>query len=71
MRKTDVFTRRGDRFNRMRRRDLAHVGAVEYVWEPGVNRSELRNAGARLLRAPGWKPVSRSQAELARGQAWG
>ena len=42
-----------------------------YVWEPGGNRIELCNAGARLVLAPDWKPVSWSQAERAKGQAWG
>jgi catechol 2,3-dioxygenase len=42
-----------------------------YVWEPGGNRIEICSAGARLLLAPDWKPISWSQAERARGQAWG
>ncbi len=42
-----------------------------YVWEPGGNRIEICNAGARLLLAPDWKPISWSQAERAKGQAWG
>jgi catechol 2,3-dioxygenase len=42
-----------------------------YVFEPGGNRVELCNAGARLLLAPDWEPISWSQAERARGQAWG
>lgn len=42
-----------------------------YVWEPGGNRIELCNAGARLVMAPDWKPVSWTAAERAKGQAWG
>ncbi len=42
-----------------------------YVFEPGGNRIELCNAGARLLLAPDWRPVSWSLEERARGQAWG
>jgi catechol 2,3-dioxygenase len=42
-----------------------------YVWEPGGNRIELCNAGARLVLAPDWRPVSWSSAERAKGQAWG
>jgi catechol 2,3-dioxygenase len=42
-----------------------------YVWEPGGNRIELCNAGARLVYAPDWKPVSWTAAERAKGQAWG
>jgi catechol 2,3-dioxygenase len=42
-----------------------------YVWEPGGNRIELCNAGARLILAPDWKTISWSKAERAKGQAWG
>jgi catechol 2,3-dioxygenase len=42
-----------------------------YVWEPGGNRVEIANAGARLMLAPDWKPVVWTQAERAKGQAWG
>jgi catechol 2,3-dioxygenase len=42
-----------------------------YVYEPGGNRIELCNAGARLILAPDWAPVSWTQAERAKGQAWG
>jgi catechol 2,3-dioxygenase len=42
-----------------------------YVWEPGGNRIELCNAGARLVLAPDWRPISWTAAERARGQAWG
>jgi catechol 2,3-dioxygenase len=42
-----------------------------YIWEPGGNRIELCNAGARLVLAPDWKPISWTAAERAKGQAWG
>jgi catechol 2,3-dioxygenase len=42
-----------------------------YVWEPGGNRIELCNAGARLVLAPDWAPISWTAAERAKGQAWG
>jgi catechol 2,3-dioxygenase len=42
-----------------------------YVWEPGGNRIELCNAGARLVLAPDWPLVTWTEAERARGQAWG
>jgi catechol 2,3-dioxygenase len=42
-----------------------------YVWEPGGNRIELCNAGARLVLAPDWPPVSWTPEERAKGQAWG
>lgn len=42
-----------------------------YVYEPGGNRFEIANAGARLILAPDWKPIIWSQAERKKGQAWG
>jgi len=42
-----------------------------YVYEPGGNRFEIANAGARLILAPDWKPIVWSQEERKKGQAWG
>ncbi|MEZ5890782.1 MAG: catechol 2,3-dioxygenase [Xanthobacteraceae bacterium] len=42
-----------------------------YVFEPGGNRVEVANAGARLILAPDWKPIVWSEAERKKGQAWG
>lgn len=42
-----------------------------YVYEPAGNRVEVANAGARLILAPDWEPVTWTQAERRRGQAWG
>lgn len=42
-----------------------------YVWEPGGNRIEICNAGARLILAPDWKTISWTREERAKGQAWG
>ncbi|MET1035509.1 MAG: VOC family protein [Arthrobacter sp.] len=42
-----------------------------YVYEPGGNRIEFCNPGARLILAPDWRPIEWSEAERARGQAWG
>jgi len=42
-----------------------------YVWEPGGNRIEICNAGARLILAPDWKTISWNREERAKGQAWG
>ena len=42
-----------------------------YVYEPGGNRFEIANAGARLIFAPDWKPIVWSEAERKKGQAWG
>jgi catechol 2,3-dioxygenase len=42
-----------------------------YVYEPGGNRVEIANAGARLILAPDWKPITWTEAERKKGQAWG
>jgi catechol 2,3 dioxygenase len=42
-----------------------------YVYEPGGNRIELCNPCSRLVFAPDWEPISWTQAERAKGQAWG
>lgn len=42
-----------------------------YVWEPGGNRIELCNAGARLMLSPDWPLVVWTPEERAKGQAWG
>ncbi|GAA4414879.1 catechol 2,3-dioxygenase [Georgenia halophila] len=42
-----------------------------YVWEPGGNRIELAQAGARLLLDPDQPVVEWSEEERKKGQAWG
>jgi catechol 2,3-dioxygenase len=42
-----------------------------YVYEPGGNRVEIANAGARLVLAPDWKPIRWTETERRKGQAWG
>ena len=42
-----------------------------YVYEPGGNRVEVANAGARLILAPDWQPIVWTESERAKGQAWG
>jgi catechol 2,3-dioxygenase len=42
-----------------------------YVYEPGGNRVEVACAGARLVLAPDWKPITWTEAERRKGQAWG
>jgi catechol 2,3-dioxygenase len=42
-----------------------------YVYEPGGNRVEVANAGARLVLAPDWRPITWTEAERKKGQAWG
>jgi catechol 2,3-dioxygenase len=42
-----------------------------YVYEPGGNRVEIANAGARLMLAPDWRPIIWTETERKKGQAWG
>lgn len=42
-----------------------------YLYEPGGNRFEVANAGARLILAPDWPAIVWSEAERKKGQAWG
>ncbi len=42
-----------------------------YVYEPGGNRVEVCNAGARLILAPDWKTIVWTEEERKKGQAWG
>jgi catechol 2,3-dioxygenase len=42
-----------------------------YVYEPGGNRIELCNPVARLIFAPDWRTITWTEAERAKGQAWG
>jgi catechol 2,3-dioxygenase len=42
-----------------------------YVWEPGGNRIEVVNAGARLILDPAWPLITWTEADRAKGQAWG
>jgi len=42
-----------------------------YVYEPGGNRVELCNPGARLILAPDWRTITWTEPERAKGQAWG
>ncbi|MFI6208310.1 catechol 2,3-dioxygenase [Streptomyces sp. NPDC051041] len=42
-----------------------------YVYEPGGNRVELCNPLTRLVLAPDWPLITWTEAERARGQAWG
>jgi catechol 2,3-dioxygenase len=42
-----------------------------YLYEPGGNRIELANPMSRLVFAPDWKTITWTEAERAKGQAWG
>ena len=49
---------------------MTAAGNIEMI-EPGGNRIEFANAEARLLLDPDWPTVEWSEAERAKGQAWG
>ncbi|MDX1416085.1 MAG: catechol 2,3-dioxygenase [Candidatus Promineifilaceae bacterium] len=42
-----------------------------YVYEPGGNRFEICNAGARLILAPDWQTIVWNEEDRKKGQAWG
>ncbi|PTM61394.1 catechol 2,3-dioxygenase [Phreatobacter oligotrophus] len=42
-----------------------------YLEEPGGNRVEVANTGARLMLDPDWEPVIWTETERKKGQAWG
>jgi catechol 2,3-dioxygenase len=42
-----------------------------YLYEPAGNRIELCNPSGRLIFAPDWEPITWTEAERAKGQAWG
>lgn len=42
-----------------------------YVYEPSGNRVEVANAGARLILQPDWEPITWTEMERKKGQAWG
>ena len=71
LRAADVFLEAGIHIETGPHKHAIQQTFFLYVWEPGGNRIELCNAGARLLLAPDWPVVSWTQAERARGQAWG
>ena len=42
-----------------------------YVYEPGGNRVEVANAGARLVLAPDWKPITWTEEERKKAKPGG
>jgi catechol 2,3-dioxygenase len=71
LRAADVFLEAGIHIETGPHKHAIQQTFFLYVWEPGGNRIELCNAGARLLLAPDHKVVTWTQAERAKGQAWG
>jgi len=71
LRSADVFLDAGTHIETGPHKHAIQQTFFLYVWEPGGNRVELCNAGARLLLAPDHEMISWTQAERAKGQAWG
>lgn len=71
LRAADVFLEAGIHIETGPHKHAIQQTFFLYVWEPGGNRIELCNAGARLILAPDWRTVSWTAAERAKGQAWG
>ncbi len=66
-----VNVRRLDHLNMLAVDIKANRIFFEEFYEPGGNRVEIANAGARLIFAPDWKPIRWTEEERKKGQAWG
>lgn len=71
LRAADVVLEAGIHIETGPHKHAIQQGFFLYVLEPGGNRIELHNAGARLMLAPDWQPITWSPEERAKGQAWG
>ena len=71
LRAADVFLENGVHIETGPHKHAIQQTFFLYVYEPAGNRVEVANAGARLILAPDWKPIRWSEAERAKGQAWG
>jgi catechol 2,3-dioxygenase len=65
LRAADVFLENGPHKHAIQQTFFLSVN------EPGGNRVEVSCAGARLVLAPDWKPITWTEAERKKGQAWG
>jgi catechol 2,3-dioxygenase len=71
LRAADVFLEAGIHIETGPHKHAIQQTFFLYVYEPGGNRIELCNAGARLVLAPDWELVTWTEAERSKGQAWG
>ena len=71
LRAADVFLDSGIQIETGPQKHAIQQTFFLYVYEPGGNRVEVANAGARLILAPDWKPITWSEEERKKGQAWG
>ena len=71
LRAADIFLENGMHIETGPHKHAIQQTFFLYVYEPGGNRVEVANAGARLVLAPDWKPITWTEAERKKGQAWG
>ena len=71
LRAADIFLENGVHIETGPHKHAIQQTFFLYVYEPGGNRVEVANAGARLILAPDWKPIRWTEDERAKGQAWG
>lgn len=71
LRAADVFLEAGVHIETGPHKHAVQQTFFLYVYEPGGNRVEVANAGARLMLAPDWQPVVWTETERKKGQAWG
>ena len=71
LRAADIFLENGIHIETGPHKHAIQQTFFLYVYEPGGNRVEVANAGARLMLAPDWQPVVWTEAERKKGQAWG
>lgn len=70
LRAADIFLENGIFIETGPSKHAISHGFFLYVYEPGGNRIEVFSGGY-LIFAPDWEPIRWTQAERARGQAWG
>jgi catechol 2,3-dioxygenase len=71
LRAADIFLENGVHIETGPHKHAIQQTFFLYVYEPGGNRIEVANAGARLMLAPDWQPIVWTEAERKKGQAWG
>ena len=71
LRAADIFLENGIHIETGPHKHAIQQTFFLYVYEPGGNRVEVANAGARLILAPDWKPIVWTEEERKKGQAWG
>ena len=71
LRAADIFLENGVHIETGPHKHAVQQTFFLYVYEPGGNRVEVANAGARLVLAPDWKPITWTERERKKGQAWG